>query len=62
LVGYVNTVENFFMHPKVLNGASDLFIHLWGENGNHARSAIGVISLPLNIPVEIEVVFLLKKF
>jgi len=61
LVGYVNAVEGFCAHPKVINGASDLFIRLWGERGKHARSAIGVASLPLDIPVEIEVVFLLKE-
>jgi len=53
--GYVNGVEGFINAPAVVNGASELFIHIWGDEfGKHARTAIGVAELPLNAPVEIE--------
>jgi enamine deaminase RidA (YjgF/YER057c/UK114 family) len=62
VVGYVNGAPGFVNHPAVVNGASELFIALWGdENGKHARSAIGVAELPLNSPVEVELTFELKK-
>jgi len=54
VVGYVNGVAGFVNHPAVVNGASELFVHIWGDSGKHARSAIGVAELPLNSPVEIE--------
>jgi enamine deaminase RidA (YjgF/YER057c/UK114 family) len=54
VVGYVNGVAGFTNQPAVVNGASELFVNLWGEAGKHARSAIGVAELPLNAPVEIE--------
>ena len=54
VVGYVNGVAGFTNQPAVINGASELFLSLWGEAGKHARSAIGVAELPLNAPVEIE--------
>jgi enamine deaminase RidA (YjgF/YER057c/UK114 family) len=54
VVGYVNGVAGFVNHPAVVNGASELFVHIWGDAGKHARSAIGVAELPLNSPVEIE--------
>ncbi len=54
VVGYVNGVAEFVNHPAVVNGASELFVHIWGDAGKHARSAIGVAELPLNSPVEIE--------
>ena len=54
VVGYVNGVAGFVNHPAVVNGASELFVHIWGNAGKHARSAIGVAELPLNSPVEIE--------
>jgi enamine deaminase RidA (YjgF/YER057c/UK114 family) len=54
VVGYVNGIAGFVNHPAVVNGASELFVHIWGEAGKHARSAIGVAELPLNSPVEIE--------
>ena len=54
VVGYVNEVAGFVNHPAVVNGASELFVHIWGDAGKHARSAIGVAELPLNSPVEIE--------
>jgi len=54
VVGYVNSAPGFINHPGVVNGASELFVHIWGENGKHARSAIGVAELPLDTPVEVE--------
>ena len=54
--GFVNGIPGFFAIPPIINGASELFIKLFGEvNGKHARTAIGVAELPLNAPVEIEV-------
>jgi len=54
VVGYVNGISGFTNQPAVINGASELFVNLWGDAGKHARSAIGVADLPLNAPVEIE--------
>ena len=54
VVGYVNGVAGFTSQPAVINGASELFLHIWGESGKHARSAIGVAELPLDAPVEVE--------
>ena len=60
VVGYVNGVAGFTNPPVVVNGASELFVHIWGEAGKHARSAIGVADLPLDAPVEIELMVELK--
>lgn len=54
LLGMVNAVPEFTDHPKVINGCSDLFAEVLGEAGKHARSAVGMGSLPMGIPVEIE--------
>jgi enamine deaminase RidA (YjgF/YER057c/UK114 family) len=54
VVGYVNGVTGFTNQPAVINGASELFVNLWGDAGKHARSAIGVAELPLDAPVEVE--------
>ena len=60
--GFVNSVPGFVAIPQVVNGASELLIKLFGEvNGKHARTAIGVAELPLNAPVEIEMVVQLKS-
>ena len=60
--GFVNGIPGFFAIPPVINGASELFIKLFGEvNGKHARTAIGVAELPLNAPVEVEVLVQLKS-
>jgi enamine deaminase RidA (YjgF/YER057c/UK114 family) len=56
LFGMVNAVPDFGDHPRVINGCSDLFLDVFGDRGEHARSAIGVGSLPGNITVEIEAV------
>jgi enamine deaminase RidA (YjgF/YER057c/UK114 family) len=54
VLGMVNAVPEFQDHPKVINGCSDLFVQVLGERGKHARSAVGMGSLPMGIPVEIE--------
>ncbi len=56
LLGMVNCTEDFTDHPAVINGASDLLVALYGEQGRHARSAVGMQQLPMNIPVEIEMI------
>jgi len=56
LLGMVNAVPEFTDQPKVINGCSDLFVAVLGERGRHARSAVGMGSLPLQITVEIEAV------
>jgi enamine deaminase RidA (YjgF/YER057c/UK114 family) len=60
--GFVNGIPGFVAIPAVINGASELLIKLFGEvNGKHARTAIGVADLPLNAPVEVEMVVQLKS-
>jgi enamine deaminase RidA (YjgF/YER057c/UK114 family) len=54
VLGMVNAVPEFEDHPKVINGCSDLLVEVFGERGKHARSAVGMGSLPMGIPVEIE--------
>jgi enamine deaminase RidA (YjgF/YER057c/UK114 family) len=56
VLGMVNAVPEFADHPKVINGCSDLLVQVFGERGKHARSAVGMGSLPMQIPVEIEVI------
>jgi len=56
LLGMVNCIEDFKEQPKVINGASDLLVEIFGEAGKHARSAVGMQSLPNGIPVEIEMI------
>lgn len=56
ILGMVNAVPDFTSHPMVINGCSDLMLDVFGEAGRHARSAIGICSLPDNIPVEIEAI------
>lgn len=60
VTGYVNSLADFEKQPDVINGASDLLEKIWGEKGRHARAAVGAISLPANIAVEVEVVFQVK--
>lgn len=54
--GMVNCDETFTEQPQVINGCSDLLVEIFGERGKHARAAVGMISLPINISVEIEMV------
>jgi len=56
VLGMVNAAPDFGDHPFVINGCSDLFVEVFGEQGRHARSAVGMGSLPHGIPVEIEVI------
>ncbi len=57
VVGFVASVPDFTGQPGVINGASDVLGDIFGESGRHARSAVGVPVLPLDSPVEVEVVF-----
>lgn len=57
LTGFVNSTPDFTEQPKVINGASELMVEVLGETGWHARSAVGVASLPLGVAVEIEALF-----
>jgi enamine deaminase RidA (YjgF/YER057c/UK114 family) len=62
VLGMVNCVSEFERHPFIINGCSELFAKVWGEeNGIGVRSAVGMGSLPDNIPVEIEVMFELNQ-
>ena len=54
--GFVNSAPDFHDQPKVINGASELLVKLFGERGRHARAALGTSNLPGNIPVEVEMV------
>ena len=56
LVGFVACTPDFTDQPKVINGASDLMVEVFGERGRHARSAVGVPALPMNLSVEIEAI------
>jgi enamine deaminase RidA (YjgF/YER057c/UK114 family) len=52
--GYVNSAPDFVDQPKVMNGASDLLVEVFGDKGRHARAAVGVSSLPFNVAVEVD--------
>lgn len=56
ITGYVSSASNFDMQAKIVNGASEFFHMVFGEDGIHARAAVGVCGLPLGAPVEIEVI------
>ena len=56
VLGMVNAVADFAEHPRVMNGCSDLFVAVFGDMGKHARSAVGMGSLPGNISVEVEAI------
>lgn len=60
VVGFVASAPGFTAQPAVVDGASALFAEVFGEQGRHARSAVGVAALPLGAPVEVEVVFALR--
>ena len=57
LTGYVNSLPGFGDQPKVMDGASDLMVEVFGDAGRHARSAIGLADLPLGASVEIDSIF-----
>jgi enamine deaminase RidA (YjgF/YER057c/UK114 family) len=56
VTGFVASAPGFSGQPQVVNGASELFLEVFGEQGKHARSAVGVAELPLNAPVEVELI------
>lgn len=56
LIGYVASAEGFTQQPAVINGASDLLVRIFGEAGRHARAAVGAAGLPLDAPVELELI------
>ncbi len=56
LLGMVNCMPDFVDQPRVINGASDLLVEVFGDKGKHARSAVGMNALPMNIAVEIEMI------
>jgi enamine deaminase RidA (YjgF/YER057c/UK114 family) len=60
MTGFVQTAADFYEIPAVVNGASELLVEVLGEEGKHARSAVGMASLPMNAAVEIELVLELK--
>ena len=57
LTGFVNSAPDFTEQPKVVNGASDLFVAIFGDKGRHSRSAVGTASLPFGVAVEVEGIF-----
>jgi enamine deaminase RidA (YjgF/YER057c/UK114 family) len=56
LNGFVNSEPDFYGHPQVVNGASELLVDLFGDRGKHSRTALGAAALPLNVAVEINLV------
>jgi enamine deaminase RidA (YjgF/YER057c/UK114 family) len=61
LGGFVNSTPDFTDQPKVVNGASDLMLEVFGDAGKHARAAVGVPSLPLGVAVEVDAVVAIKS-
>ncbi|MGA3398243.1 MAG: RidA family protein [Acetobacteraceae bacterium] len=61
VLGMVNAVPDFTRHPQVIDGCTDLFVAVFGDNGRPARSAVGMGSLPFNISVEVEAIVLVKS-
>ena len=60
LGGFVNCNNNFYDQPKIINGASDLLVNIFGDQGRHARFAVGSNALPMNISVEIDAIIKIK--
>jgi enamine deaminase RidA (YjgF/YER057c/UK114 family) len=60
VTGMINAVDSFGDHPQVMNGASDLLADVFGASGQHARSSVGVASLPIGTPIEIDMVVEIK--
>ena len=60
LTGYVNSTDDFTDQPKVINGASDLIVSIFGDSGMHTRAAVSTNSLPLGVSVEVDAIFELK--
>jgi len=61
LLGFINAIEGFRDTPRVMNGASELLVRLYGDRGVHARSAIGVCALPHDIAIEIEMIVQIRE-
>lgn len=61
LGGFIHSADDFKDHSKIMNGASDLMVEVFGEKGRHARAAVGVNALPLGVAVEIEAIFEVKE-
>ena len=61
LGGFVASSPDFTDQPKVINGASDLIVNIFGDKGKHSRFAVGVAALPLNVPVEIDGIFEIEE-
>ena len=57
LTGFVNSTDEFTDQPKVINGASDIIVKIFGDNGMHTRAAVSTNSLPLGVSVEIDAIF-----
>ena len=60
LTGFVNSTEDFTEQPKVINGASDMIVSVFGDSGMHTRAAVSTNSLPLGVSVEVDAIFELK--
>ncbi len=60
LTGFVNSTDDFTDQPKVINGASDLIVSVFGDSGMHTRAAVSTNSLPLGVSVEVDAIFELK--
>ena len=60
LGGFVNCKEDFTNHPKIINGASNLLVNIFREQGKHARFAVGSNSLPMNVAVEIDAIIKIR--
>jgi len=61
VIGYVRSGKGFGEQPLVVNGASELLVEIFGENGRHARAALGTSELPFNAPVELEMIMQVKQ-
>ena len=60
LTGFVNSTDDFIDQPKVINGASDIIVSVFGDSGMHTRAAVSTNSLPLGVSVEVDAIFELK--
>lgn len=60
LNGFVNSDPDFYNHPQVINGASELLVEIFGDRGKHSRTALGTAALPLNVAVEINLIVEIK--
>jgi enamine deaminase RidA (YjgF/YER057c/UK114 family) len=61
ITGFVNATADFGDHPKVINGASDFMVEVFGNKGRHTRAAVGVSSLPMNCAVEVDAILRIER-